>query len=121
MQSGKAAGGEHRTGKGEGQREDGVLPLDHFQSRAEVVKNGHSFILAEGDWTRCLGSHQLLNAKDAKDLANIAQANLRRNYEVGERFLEGGFVAFAGRHFGNVDRAAGSCDAGHHASQAAKS
>ena len=41
MGGGKAGGGEHGSAEREGERKDGVLPLDHFEGDAEVVQDGH--------------------------------------------------------------------------------
>ena len=48
MESGKSAGGKHGARQGKGEREDGVLPLDHLQGDAEAVRDGHSQILNYG-------------------------------------------------------------------------
>ena len=45
MGSGKAGGGEHGSAQSEGESEDRVLPLDHFEGYAEVVENGHRKIV----------------------------------------------------------------------------
>ena len=47
MGSGKAGGGEHRSAKRERESEDGVLPLDHFQSDAEAMEDGHGKIVKQ--------------------------------------------------------------------------
>ncbi len=47
MGGGKAGGGEHGSAKREGEREDGVLPLDHFEGDAKVVKDGHEKIVKQ--------------------------------------------------------------------------
>jgi hypothetical protein len=41
MRGGQARGGEHGSAESEGESEDGVLPLDHFEGDAEIVENGH--------------------------------------------------------------------------------
>ena len=41
MGSGKAGGSEHGSAEREWKREDGVLPLDHFERYAEVAQDGH--------------------------------------------------------------------------------
>jgi hypothetical protein len=35
-------GGEHGAGEREGEREDGVLPLDHLEGDADGAEQGHS-------------------------------------------------------------------------------
>jgi hypothetical protein len=45
--SGKSGGGEHGSAESEREREDGVLPLDHFEGDAEVVENGHGKIVEQ--------------------------------------------------------------------------
>ena len=47
MGSGKAGGGEHGSAKREREREDGVLPLDHFQGDAQVAQDGHESIVMQ--------------------------------------------------------------------------
>ena len=47
MSGGKAGGGEHGSAESEWEREDGVLPLDHFQRGAEVVKDRHRKIVRQ--------------------------------------------------------------------------
>jgi hypothetical protein len=47
MGGGKAGGGEHGSAKSEGESEDGMLPLDHFQGDAEVVEDGHGKIVEQ--------------------------------------------------------------------------
>ena len=42
--------GEHRSGEPEGEREEGVLPLDHLQRGADAAKKGHTPILIAGRW-----------------------------------------------------------------------
>ena len=41
MGGGKSGGGEHGSAEGEGERENGVLPFDHFERDAEVVEDWH--------------------------------------------------------------------------------
>jgi hypothetical protein len=41
MGGGKAGGGKHGSAESEGESEDGVLPLNHFERDAEIVKDGH--------------------------------------------------------------------------------
>ena len=45
---GQSTGGQHRAAESKGQREDGVLPLDHLQRDAQVADEGHVEILAVG-------------------------------------------------------------------------
>lgn len=45
VQVGDAARGQHGAGQTEGERKDGVLPLDHFQGGPDAAKEGHSVIL----------------------------------------------------------------------------
>src|SRR5579862_2881918 len=47
MRGGQAMGGEHGSGKGEGEREDGVLPLDHLERGAQVAEERHWISLTE--------------------------------------------------------------------------
>ena len=47
MRGGQAMGGEHGSGKGEGEREDGVLPLDHLERGAQVMEERHWISLTE--------------------------------------------------------------------------
>ena len=47
MGGGKAGSGEHGSAESEREGEDGVLPLDHFQSNAKVVKYGHGKIVEQ--------------------------------------------------------------------------
>ena len=47
MSGGKSRGRQHGSTKSEGEREDRVLPLDHFQSDAEVVEDGHGTIVEQ--------------------------------------------------------------------------
>jgi hypothetical protein len=47
MGAGKAGGGEHGSAESEGESEDGVLPLDHFESHAEVAKERHGTIVEQ--------------------------------------------------------------------------
>src|SRR5229473_1261933 len=47
MGGGKAGGGEHGSAESEGESEDGVLPLDHFKSDAEIVQEGHEEIVEQ--------------------------------------------------------------------------
>jgi len=52
MAGGKAGGGEHGSAESEGERKDGVLPLDHFEGHAEVAEKGHRRIVRQqGGWT----------------------------------------------------------------------
>src|SRR5271166_3310603 len=44
---GKTGGGEHGSAEGKWESEDGVLPLDHLESDAEVVKDGHRKIVRQ--------------------------------------------------------------------------
>ncbi len=46
MGGGQASGGEHCAAKGKRECENGVLPLDHLQRRAEIVEERHGLILA---------------------------------------------------------------------------
>jgi hypothetical protein len=46
MGGGQASGGEHCAAKGKRECENGVLPLDHLQRRAEIVEERHELILA---------------------------------------------------------------------------
>jgi hypothetical protein len=48
MGGGKAGSGEHGSAESEGESEDGVLPLNHFESDAEIVKDGHGTIVEQG-------------------------------------------------------------------------
>jgi len=41
MGGGKSGSGQHGSAESERESEDGVLPLNHFQSDAEVVEDGH--------------------------------------------------------------------------------
>jgi len=41
MRRGQAGSREHRAAESEGESEDGVLPLDHFERHAQIAKNGH--------------------------------------------------------------------------------
>jgi len=45
MGAGKAGGSQHGSAEGKRESEDGVLPFDHFESDAEVVKDGHRKIV----------------------------------------------------------------------------
>ena len=47
MSAGKAGSGEHGPAESEGESEDGMLPLDHFERDAQVVKNGHRKIVRQ--------------------------------------------------------------------------
>src|ERR1022692_3525782 len=47
VSGGKAGGGEHGSAESEGESEDGVLPLDHFQGDAEVVEDVHRKIVRQ--------------------------------------------------------------------------
>jgi len=47
MGGGKAGGGEHGAAESEGESEDGVLPLNHFERDAEIVKGGHGTIVEQ--------------------------------------------------------------------------
>ena len=47
MGGGKAGGGEHGSAESERESEDGVLPLDHFEGNAKVVKDGHGKIVKQ--------------------------------------------------------------------------
>ena len=47
MGGGKAGGGEHGSAESERESEDGVLPLDHFERDAEIVKDGHRKIVRQ--------------------------------------------------------------------------
>ena len=51
MGGGKAGSGEHGPAESEGEGEDGVLPLNHFESDAEIVKEGHG-----DDCRTCVGA-----------------------------------------------------------------
>ena len=53
MWSGQASGGQHRTTERKREGKDGVLPLDHFESSAQALKDRHMKILADvwGDET----------------------------------------------------------------------
>jgi len=48
MRRGKTLGGQHRPAKREWKHENGMLPLDHLQSDAQVVEDGHPEILTDG-------------------------------------------------------------------------
>ncbi len=59
MGCGKAGGGEHGSTESEWEREDGVLPLDHFESDAKVAEDGHGSIvkqLAVSQWSVLTGA-----------------------------------------------------------------
>jgi len=43
----KAGGGQHGSAKSKWEREDRVLPLDHFQGDAKVVEDGHGKIVKQ--------------------------------------------------------------------------
>ena len=45
MGGGKTGGGKHGPAEREGESEDGVLPLDHFERDAEIVEEGHETIV----------------------------------------------------------------------------
>ena len=47
MGGGEAGSGEHGSAESEGESEDGVLPLDHFESDAEVMEDGHGKIVEQ--------------------------------------------------------------------------
>jgi hypothetical protein len=47
MEGRKARGGEHSSAKSEWESEDGVLPLDHLEGDAEIVKDGHGKIVKQ--------------------------------------------------------------------------
>lgn len=47
MDSGKAGGGEHGSAEREGESEDRMLPLDHLESDAEIVEDGHRKIVRQ--------------------------------------------------------------------------
>jgi len=46
MESWQALGSEHGSAESKGEREDGVLPLDHLERNAEVAEEGHEESLA---------------------------------------------------------------------------
>ena len=47
VSGGKAGGGEHGSAESEGESENGVLPLDHFEGDAQVVEDGHRKIVEQ--------------------------------------------------------------------------
>ena len=47
MDCGKAGGGEHGSAEREGESEDRMLPLDHLESDAEIVEDGHRKIVRQ--------------------------------------------------------------------------
>jgi hypothetical protein len=52
MGGGKAGSGEHSATESERESEDGVLPLNHFESDAEIVKDGHGTIVEQAPGRR---------------------------------------------------------------------
>jgi len=53
MGGGKAGGGEHSSAEREGESEDGVFPLDHFEGDAKVAKQGHGKIVEQDSCQFC--------------------------------------------------------------------
>ena len=64
MGGGKPRSSEHGSAESEREREDGVLPLDHFECDAKVVKDGHRKIVRQF-WVVRLENHRLLSDASA--------------------------------------------------------
>jgi len=77
MGSGKAGGGEHGSAKREWEREDGVLPLDHFQGDAKVAEKGHGKIVRQLRFTVATISTGL-EAALPKGICRLDTPRLRR-------------------------------------------
>ena len=83
MGGGKAGGGEHGSAEGEGEGEDGVLPLDHFEGDAEVVEDGHGKIVKQNSCQLPVAGCQLVYGTADWELCFSCISSIDKECRVG--------------------------------------